>query len=186
MPNALEFQSEANRNGDFVCSQLKLEMTIQKEMIRRKKFLSGIVWRRCEFWPLFLYHWQLQLLFKIQMLMGDNYLLCHTLISRALHMPAFFFFISSPFVFWFQNLIHLWANHSFTDQIYGSVLMVFFFDLSRSIFVSAWGFQFRSLVSLIFGAGAKRPWNYGVVSTIQQPGNSHCHKTTVINKNHIK
>ena len=56
----------------------------------KKKFLSGIVWRRCEFWPLFLHHWQLQLLFKIQMLMGDNYLLCHTLISRALHMPAFF------------------------------------------------------------------------------------------------
>ena len=27
---------------------------------------------------------------QIQMLMGDNYLLCHTLISRALHMPAFF------------------------------------------------------------------------------------------------
>ena len=38
----------------------------------------------------FLHHWQHQLLFKIQMLMGDNYLLCHTLISRALHMPAFF------------------------------------------------------------------------------------------------
>lgn len=105
---------------------------------------------------------------------------------KSVTYACIFFFISSPFVFWFQNLIHLWANHSFTDQIYGSVLMVFFFDLSRSIFVSAWGFQFRSLVSLIFGAGAKRPWNYGVVSTIQQPGNSHCHKTTVINKNHSK
>ena len=105
---------------------------------------------------------------------------------KSVTYACIFFFISSPFVFWLQNLIHLWANHSFTDQIYGSVLMVFFFDLSRSIFVSAWGFQFRSLVSLIFGAGAKRPWNYGVVSTIQQPGNSHCHKTTVINKNHRK
>ena len=43
MPNALDFQSEANINRDFVCPRLKLEMKIQKAIIRRKKFLSGIV-----------------------------------------------------------------------------------------------------------------------------------------------
>ena len=120
--------------------------------------------------------------------MGDNYLLCHTLISRALHMPAFFSLFLALLCSGFK-ISFICERTSFTDQIYGSVLMVFFFDLSRSIFVSAWGFQFRSLVSLIFGAGAKRPWNYGVVSTIQQPGNSlyqTVHTTTVINKNHKK
>ena len=30
-------------------------------------------WKRFEFWRLLLHHWQLQLLFKIQMLVGDNY-----------------------------------------------------------------------------------------------------------------
>ena len=146
-------------------------MTIQKAIIRRKKFISGVVWWRCEFWPLFLHHWQLQLLFKFKC-WWETTTYSATLWYQERYICLHFFYISSPFVFWLQNLIHLWANHSFTDQIYGSVLMVFFFDLSRSIFVSAWGFQFRSLVSLIFGAGAKRPWNYGVVSTIQQPGSN--------------